>query len=145
MTTLLCPVSFVELRVGPSETSVPCPRCATRHDAAFLAPRDETLCACGHRLAAHGPRWGLAYACPTSGCGCRQPNPKETNMTATTTTHPLVQRDTEMLWDALGLDPETVRSPHQRAVIATVADRLDSDEVRELANVIANARRTIAA
>lgn len=59
----------------------------------------------------------------------------------TTTTHPLTDRYTAMLWDALGLDAETVRSPHQRAVVATVVDRLDSDEVRELANVIALARR----
>lgn len=78
MTTVLCPVSFAVLRVGWSEALVWCPRCATHHPRRFLADRDDTPCtSCGHPARTHAPRYGLAYACGLTGCGCQ---PKEKPM-----------------------------------------------------------------
>lgn len=76
VTTMLCPTCSADLRVGWSEALVWCPRCRHYFDREFLRPRDETPCStCGHRLAGHGPRWGLACACSLSTCTC---NAKET-------------------------------------------------------------------
>lgn len=79
VTTMLCPTCLAELRVGWSEALVWCPRCRHHYGRDYLRPRDETPCRCGHRRAAHGPRWGLAYACPLSTCPCNEkekPMPK---------------------------------------------------------------------